>query len=441
MKRLYFLFLMAFMALTANASTTLWEGVCTASGVCLNEEVIQKFNAGDVLRIYATIPDEGANFNIVYKNPSDWSEHTIPSIGTGWPWLNGGDPYKDFTLTNEDITSLNQMQIYIYNGEKSVINRVSLIGNSTGQKELLDGNWTADWTGKTFAAQSDAKKGDIIRFTLTSPGSWGYSQFNILDGSGNANAFVNNVTNYGKSFETETEVVFEFEITNASDLEKIQNEGFGIKGDKFTLTSVKLLTYADSYDAVAVTIGSDGIATFSSSKKLDFSGTGVTPYYASAVAIGTVTLTATSTTWDYCGYILQGPKGTYDVPVTASASYPAATYLKGQTSEGTVAASTEGKYHYIFAKNGSDIGFYKLTADHTLAAHKAYLETTENITPSSNSGARLVLNFDDDPTAVTEIKSEAKEVEQDGVYYNLNGQRVEKPTKGIYIKNGKKVLF
>jgi hypothetical protein len=29
----------------------------------------------------------------------------------------------------------------------------------------------------------------------------------------------------------------------------------------------------------------------------------------------------------------------------------------------------------------------------------------------------------------------------DGPYYNLNGQRVSRPSKGIYIDNGKKVIF
>ena len=29
----------------------------------------------------------------------------------------------------------------------------------------------------------------------------------------------------------------------------------------------------------------------------------------------------------------------------------------------------------------------------------------------------------------------------DGAYYSLNGQRVENPTKGIYIRNGKKIIL
>jgi len=40
-------------------------------------------------------------------------------------------------------------------------------------------------------------------------------------------------------------------------------------------------------------------------------------------------------------------------------------------------------------------------------------------------------------TGINSVRSDA----ESGVYYSLNGQQVEKPTKGIYIKNGKKVIL
>jgi hypothetical protein len=42
-------------------------------------------------------------------------------------------------------------------------------------------------------------------------------------------------------------------------------------------------------------------------------------------------------------------------------------------------------------------------------------------------------------TAIREIKGNSQPV-IDGYWYNLNGQRVELPKKGIYIQNGKKVV-
>ena len=42
-------------------------------------------------------------------------------------------------------------------------------------------------------------------------------------------------------------------------------------------------------------------------------------------------------------------------------------------------------------------------------------------------------------TAIKTVKSET--AAEDGVYYNLQGQRVDNPTKGLFIHNGKKVIL
>lgn len=434
--------LVAAMAVNAKTvETTLWEGTYS-DGVELNAETVATFKAGDILRVYVTVPAGGANFKIVYKGAPDWSETTIPSINDQWPWVNGGETYKDFTLTDADITALSGKNVYIYKGENSTIKKIMLIRVlvPTGEQELLDANWTASWDAKTFAAQSGAKIGDVIRIQYTAykddDTDWPWVQFHLMDGSGN-----NLVDAVAASKQKNSVTVFDYEIETIDVLTKIQTGGFSIKGDQFTLNSVKLLTYADSYDAVSVTIGKDGIATFSSAKHLDFSGTGITPYYASQVAKGSVKLTAATTTWSWQGYILKGSAGTYTVPVTAqeNASYPDPNYLKQQVGEGTVTKSTSDTFHYIFAKDKDGyIGFYKLTDDHTLGAKKAYLETTEDIAPAS-AAARVALVFDDDTTTGVESVVMPSQPAASG-YYDLQGRQVKTPTKGLYIVNGKKVM-
>jgi len=443
------LMLMALLAFAGSMNaksfeTTLWQDTYTGA-IELNAETVATFTEGNVLRIYVTVPANGANFKIVYKGAPDWTETTIPSIGSQWPWVNGGNTYYDVTLTAADITALAGQNIYITKGENSTITKVVLTGEiaPTGETELLDAAWTASWTAKTFAAQSGAKIGDVIRFSYSAPGGWSYFQFNILDAYGNTDAFVNTNTNVGTSIATAADLTFDFEITNLSDMQKIRNEGFGIKGDNFTLNSVKLLTYADSYDAVSVTIGEDEVATFSCAKNLDFTDTGIKAYYASAVSAGQVTMTETATTWNYCGYILKGSEGTYTVKVVDDehASYPSALYLKGQVSAGTVKASTTETYHYIFAKNASSqIGFFKLTSDHALGANMAYLETAEDIAPTS--GARVEILFDGEPTSISEkLKVKSEKFATATGCYDLQGRRVAQPAKGLYIVNGKKVVI
>ena len=451
---------------SANAktfTTTLWEDTYTGA-IELNAETVATFKAGDVLRIYATIPEGGANFKLVYKGASNgWTETTIPSVGDTWPWISGGNTYYDVTFTDDDITALSGMNIYIEKGENSTVTKVEHRGEVTpsGETELLTENWTASWTAKTFAAQSEAKIGDVIRFSYSAPGGWSYYQFNILDAYGNADSFTNTATNVATSIETAANLYFDFEITNGSDLEKIQNEGFGIKGDNFTLTSVKLLTFTDSYDAVAITIGEEGFATYSNgNKNVQVSACdAVAAYYASAVATGTVTLTALTCIPASQGVVLKGEPGTYTIPVGADGwtDISASNHLKatGNYSQ-NVAASTAGTCHYILAKRTADskTGFYKLTADHTLGANKAYLETDTDITPTN---APVALLFDADVTGIDATLMKSEQRIENSIYdlqgrqivngksvngKSVNGKSVNgKLQKGLYIVNGRKVVI
>ena len=440
--------LLVIMAVNAKVvETTLW-GDTYSDGVELNAETVATFKAGDILRVYVTVPEGGANFKIVYKGAPDWSETTIPSIDSQWPWVNGDETYKEFTLTADDITAFSGKNIYIYKGDNSTIEKVTLL-TEVADDPVEEGTATELWSGTNAlgdwsnfeslrydgkGALANAKVGDDIRVTFTNAAEgW---QVYVCD----AASYSEFTDGYFDGAAKEEAQSVSFSIANAAVLEAIQERGIVVKGKLATLTKIEIVTYETSYDAVSVTIGEDGIATFSSAKHLDFSGTGITPYYASEVSTGSVKLTAATTTWSWQGYILKGSAGTYTVPVTAeeNASYPGTNYLKQQVGEGTVTASGATTFHYIFAKKGSDIGFYKLTADHTLGAKKAYLETPTDITPSVSS-ARVALVFDDDTTTgMSDMKDERLKM-KDGVF-DLQGRQVKTPTKGLYIVNGKKVV-
>lgn len=105
--------------------------------------------------------------------------------------------------------------------------------------------------------------------------------------------------------------------------------------------------------------------------------------------------------------------------------------LKAGLSTG-VPASTDGSYNYVFA-NTSGLGFYKVTSDIDVdMTGKAYLHSTSELS------ARLAFDFDgEDVTGINNVKNAASKNE---AYYNLAGQRVARPTKGLYIVNGKKVI-
>ena len=146
-----------------TVETTLWEGVY-AGEIELNAATIASFKAGDILRVYVTVPESGANFKIVYKGAPDWSETTIPSIDNQWPWVNGGETYKEFVLTEADLTAFAGKNIYIYEGENSTIVKVSLITEEKDTKETT--LWEGEYTGEielNAATVATFKADDILR--------------------------------------------------------------------------------------------------------------------------------------------------------------------------------------------------------------------------------------------------------------------------------------
>lgn len=116
--------------------------------------------------------------------------------------------------------------------------------------------------------------------------------------------------------------------------------------------------------------------------------------------------------------------------------------------------------YYKEHKTGEDyIGFFRLTENGRSGANKAYLSlpTSEDL-PGGKFGfinyngqfigtgetalAKMMLVFDDETSGVTEIKNvEVNKQNNDNAYYTLQGIKVLRPTKGIFIHNGKKIVI
>jgi len=98
----------------------------------------------------------------------------------------------------------------------------------------------------------------------------------------------------------------------------------------------------------------------------------------------------------------------------------------------TAIPQTDGDNTNFVLKDGD---FKKVSADNnTLAAGKAYLQLP---TPGPASAPSFTFSFEDDITGINMIQGD--ELKMNG-YYNLTGQHVANPTKGLYIINGKKVV-
>ena len=90
------------------------------------------------------------------------------------------------------------------------------------------------------------------------------------------------------------------------------------------------------------------------------------------------------------------------------------------------------------ADSRNPIGFYKVKNNVTnIPGNKAFLV----LTSTEAQAKSFVLEFEDGGTTGIETIENSKHSTEDGVYYDLQGRRVENPTRGVYIVNGKKVVI
>ena len=480
MKKFTLLILVMLLGITGvnaeSRTTTLWKGTDTGDDI---KVAMSKLVKGATLNLtFNWLGSEGAQFSCFWWNSSSSEWVKIKN----WQWVNNGESYS-FTLTDDEFNAITNDKLCFKTEvpEKMKFAKITQTETlePTSVSELWEGNVSlGEWSnfenlrynGKGDLA--NAKMGDIIRITFTNTTVG--CQLYVCD----AASYVEFPEGYFEPSVSDENQTIIFNIDDATILESIQQKGIVLKGKWTTLTKVELLTFDDSFDAVPLTIGSDGIATFGSTKNLDFSGISeVTPYYVSEVNTGSVTLTSVEKTRAWAGYIVQGTPGTYAVPVNATepdwidafnnliytGDYDGTWVYRSAYSDYSDGGDRETKiktyYRYIFAKESDEIGFYKLATDyqrvttekegdneigttvyyHVMGAHKAYLETATDITPSSGSNpARVALRFSD-ITDIQDIRAIEKKSE-DNAFYNLSGQRIAKPTKGIYIQNGKKYV-
>ncbi len=381
--------------------------------------------AGFKFRIYTPDgDDEGTDEDESYQEIAEGSTSATIDI--------------DYTYNNIDLvnTSGNYATVDITSVTRTIFTTTLYSGDAVSM-----GDWknfeSLRTDNKGYLAK--IKIGDVIRLTCTNASE------------GNAVNICNGYTyetfaSCSKSLTVQDdEQTLDFEISDAETIERIIEGGIVISGKFFTLTKVELITN-DTHEVLTyspITITSAGAATYNSSHALDFTNSDIKAYIATAVSAenNTVTMTRIYKVPAETGLYLVADEGNYnDVPYYDGETESTSGNLLKKTDlwKTNVAASTEGTYHYIFAKKNEteEIGFYKLTANHTLADHKAYLETAEDIAPA----ARVAIIFDEEETTgVNEVSS--LKAETRGEYYDLMGRKVAQPTRGLYIVNGKKVVI
>ena len=114
------------------------------------------------------------------------------------------------------------------------------------------------------------------------------------------------------------------------------------------------------------------------------------------------------------------------------------TVKDGTGAERNVTRDNIRAFNINTADSRNPIGFYKLNNTvTTIPGNKAFLVLTN----AEAQAKGFVLEFEDGGTTGIETIESSKYSTEDGVYYDLQGRRVENPTRGVYIVNGKKVVI
>jgi len=193
---------------------------------------------------------------------------------------------------------------------------------------------------------------------------------------------------------------------------------------ELNISAAKYATFYDSEHAYTMPEGCEGYGwTPNNTLELAYCATNIVPAGEPLVIYsatpGTKTLTFTTTTDEsYKSYGMN--------------------LLEG-TDEETALEADANSYFYALTLNDkselSSVGFYWMNDNgsaFTNGAHKAYLKLAKNAT----ANAPMAFPFNSGATAITNAKSSSN----NGVIYNIAGQRMNGLQKGINIVNGKKVL-
>jgi uncharacterized protein YjdB len=187
---------------------------------------------------------------------------------------------------------------------------------------------------------------------------------------------------------------------------------------------------------IKTTIGSTGWSTFCSDKALDFTGLDVKAYMVTGVNGTKVEkLAVNETVPANTPLLLNGvAAAAYSIPVVESSETSTAdNKLVAGTGEDVSAEPGFAKYVMV-ASEGKAVFKKIVRVPATVPVGKAYLKISEE----EGTAPMFSIDGDDDTTGINSVERGALSVEG---CYTLDGRRVENPTKGLYIVNGKKVII
>ena len=154
---------------------------------------------------------------------------------------------------------------------------------------------------------------------------------------------------------------------------------------------------------------------------------GVTAYVPTTISTTSVGLTQVSQAMKGEAVIVNGAAGTYQLAYAEEAISEKNAGNQFEISDGTV---SDGSQYVLSNKNQGIVGFYKVKAGVTIPTGKPYLVI-------ENAAKEFVPFAGGEATGIETIDNGQRTI---GDAYDLQGRKVQKLSKGIFIQNGRKVV-
>lgn len=370
--------------------------------------------------------DGSSNLLAVLASSSVYEDANSATTNIPWYVLKDGTLYYQ-SGTNRNTTSItedNQVINITYAANKTNIVYYSEAENITGGTAIdLDKG----------SNHQGARALSNVKFTTIEAGKYRiYSRFAVGNGTAGT-TYANNPFTVGEAAlvynvpaKTNTDYTSEeFIVTGSTDL-YVNFSGSSISGVDY----IYVQRIGDA--VIDGTIASSGYSSLASAYGLDFANaTGIDyAFVVSNITKDAVTLSSVDELPANSGVILKGTAGAaYSIPVKEDAAFDGTNKLHAAVTAYDCAANE------VYILQGGL--FHLVTAASTVPAGKAYLLASD----VPNEARSLNFAFGDE-TGI----SDASPLMDHGQlildeFYNLQGQRVQKPTKGLYIVSGKKVII
>ena len=264
--------------------------------------------------------------------------------------------------------------------------------------------------------------------------------WHFIGGTGSVtNSYVNNTISYTSGY-SQASSVTEEQLSNGTVttyLQKNREEEIWVLDPVLGTPMLKLFAKDITY-----TVPSSGIGTFSAKGQV-LLPEGLKAYYCKTYHKKNSTISVVGISGNIVpaatGVLLVGNKGETFTLTGACGQAPTISdnELVAVTESKHIAA-TEGEYTNFMMKGGK---FIKIADDNaSMPAHRAYLPLLTEAISGSNAKEIMLYWDNEEATGVERMRNVENEIMRNGNIYNLNGQKLSAPQKGINIINGRKVI-